>query len=214
MSEFLHRKGMPVRGVCYTTGTMLKIRLQRIGRRNNPSYRVVVVDSRAAAKKGKPVELLGTHDTIRKTTTLNDERIKHWISQGAQVSDTMHNILIKNGVIEGVKVNVLPKKSPIAKKKEQGDAKAESGDTAQATDSAAPDAADTEAGVGDDAAGETPSDADAAADAPKADEAEKPETPEPEKSDAPEAKDADAGTDTEEEKPQAPSPQDTPSAEG
>lgn len=98
---------------------MLKIRLQRIGRRNNPSYRVVVVDSTTAAKKGKPVELLGTHDTVRKQTSLNNERILYWMSQGAQVSDTMHNILIKNGVIEGVKINVLPKKNPI--KKEESD---------------------------------------------------------------------------------------------
>ena len=183
--------------------TMLKIRLQRIGRRNNPSYRVVVVDSRSAAKKGKPVELLGTHDAIRKTTVLDDERVKHWISQGAQVSDTMHNILIKNGVIEGVKVNVLPKKSPVAKKEESGDAEAAAGDTAQATDGAAPDAGN--------AATETPSDegGDTADDS----KTEKPEAPDAEKSDAPEAKDADAEK-TEEEKPQASPPQDTPSAEG
>ena len=182
--------------------TMLKIRLQRIGRRNNPSYRVVVVDSRSAAKKGKPVELLGTHDAIRKTTVLDDERVKHWISQGAQVSDTMHNILIKNGVIEGVKVNVLPKKSPVAKEEQSGDAEA-------ATDSAAPDAADAE--KKDDAADEAPSDGGGTADAPKAEAAETPAAEE--KSDAPEAKDADAEK-TEEEKPQASPPQDTPSAEG
>ncbi len=175
--------------------TMLKIRLQRIGRRNNPSYRVVVVDSRSAAKKGKPVELLGTHDAIRKTTALDDERVKYWISQGAQVSDTMHNILIKNGVIEGVKVNVLPKKSPVTKEEESGGAETAAGDTAQAADSAAPDAGD--------AATETPSDGTGTADAPQAEE--KPNTPE--------AKDADAEK-TEEEKPEASSPQDTPSAEG
>ena len=97
---------------------MLKIRLQRIGRRNNPSYRVVVVESSVAAKKGKPVELLGTHDTIRKTTVLNKERVQYWMTQGAKPSDTMHNILIKNGVIEGVKKNVLPKKSPVVKNEE------------------------------------------------------------------------------------------------
>lgn len=172
--------------------TMLKIRLQRIGRRNNPSYRVVVVDSRSAAKKGKPVELLGTHDAIRKTTALDDERVKYWISQGAQVSDTMHNILIKNGVIEGVKVNVLPKKSPVTKEEESGGAEAAAGDTAQAADSAAPDAAGEAANGGTDTA-----------DAPQAEE----------KPDTPEAKDADAEK-TEEEKPEASSPQDTPSAEG
>ena len=77
---------------------MLTIRLQRIGRRNNPSYRVVVVESKSAVKKGKPVEILGFHDTIRKQTELKSDRIQHWISQGAQVSDTMHNVLVKHGI--------------------------------------------------------------------------------------------------------------------
>ena len=106
---------------------MLKIRLQRIGRRNNPSYRIVVVDSRAAAKKGKPVEALGVHDTIRGVTSIDKNRVIHWISRGAQVSDTMHNILIVNGVIQGVKKNVLPKKHPIRKE----------GDTKETAESAA-----------------------------------------------------------------------------
>ena len=100
---------------------MLKIRLQRIGRRNNPSYRVVVTDSRRAANKGNIVELLGTHDTIRKQTTLKEDRIKYWISLGAQVSDTMNNILVKNAVIEGVMKNVLPRKTPIQKGNEKSD---------------------------------------------------------------------------------------------
>ena len=116
---------------------MLKIRLQRVGRRNNPSYRVVVVESTMAARKGKPVELLGTHDTIRKTTTLNNERITYWMSQGAQVSDTMHNILIKNGVIEGVKINALPKKQPVEKEKEANDVVAT--DTTNTTTATRPD---------------------------------------------------------------------------
>lgn len=98
---------------------MLKIRLQRIGRRNNPSYRIVVIESAVAAKKGIPVELLGTYDTIRKKTALKEDRIRHWIAKGAQVSDTMNNILITNGVIQGVKKNVLPKKNPIKKAEEE-----------------------------------------------------------------------------------------------
>ena len=130
--------------VYYIYFIMLKIRLQRIGRRNNPSYRVVVVDSTAAARKGKPVELLGTHDTIRKTTTLNNKRILYWLSQGAQASDTMHNILIKNGVIEGVRVNVLPKKSPVTKKR---DASAAQKGEVDVTSSAVEESGDADASV-------------------------------------------------------------------
>ena len=119
---------------------MLKIRLQRIGRRNNPSYRIVVVDSRVAARKGKPVEVLGVYDTIRSTTSIDKDRVVHWISKGAQVSDTMHNILIVNGVIQGVKKNVLPKKHPVRK---EGDNKDNAGalsaqDVSSATHSSSP----------------------------------------------------------------------------
>lgn len=98
---------------------MLRIRLQRIGRRNDPTYRVVVVESSVAAKKGVPVELLGIHDVLRKKTTLNKERITHWLGQGAQPSDTMHNVLITNGVMTGKKRNVLPKKTPVVKQSEE-----------------------------------------------------------------------------------------------
>ena len=98
---------------------MLKIRLQRVGRRNNPSYRVVAVDSRAAAKKGKTVELLGSYDAIRKTQKFNKERILFRIGQGAQVSDTVHNLLIAQNMLEGKKKNVLPKRRPIPKEKEE-----------------------------------------------------------------------------------------------
>ena len=119
---------------------MLKIRLQRIGRKNNPSYRVVVVDSKMAVKKGKPVELLGTYDTIRKMTVLNKERITYWISKGAQVSDTMHNILVVNGVIKGVKRNALPKKTPVQKEQK---------------DEATEDSVKTDTAVTNDTSGET-----------------------------------------------------------
>lgn len=51
--------------------------------------------------------------------TLDGERIKYWISNGAQVSDTVHNILVGQKIIEGKKINVLPKKSPIVKEVEE-----------------------------------------------------------------------------------------------
>ena len=127
---------------------MLKIRLQRTGRRNNPSYRVVVIESSVAVRKGKSVEVLGTHDTVRKVTSLRNDRIAHWIAQGAQVSDTMHNILVTNGVIEGVKVNALPKKRPIVQQEEETDASADSGASDESSDTgeaASPEAEQTDA---------------------------------------------------------------------
>ncbi len=90
---------------------MLKIRLQRIGRKNAPSFRLVLTDSRNSTKSGKSLEILGFHDFQKDGTQLKNERILHWISKGAQVSDTAHNLLISNKVLTGKKRNVLPKKT-------------------------------------------------------------------------------------------------------
>lgn len=97
---------------------MLKIRLQRIGRKNEPAFRLVVTDSKNAAQSGKFLEILGTHTVKSDATSFKNDRILHWIKNGAQVSDTAHNMLVKQGVIEGKKKNVLSKKSPTVKRKE------------------------------------------------------------------------------------------------
>jgi len=94
---------------------MLKVRLQRVGRKNDPSFRVVVTDSRRGPKSGNFIEILGSYDARQGKPNLKADRIKHWISVGAQTSGTVHNLLVSEGVIEGNKKNVLPKKSPIVK---------------------------------------------------------------------------------------------------
>ena len=97
---------------------MLKIRLQRIGRKNDPAFRVVLTDSKNSAKSGRFLELVGSYNPKKGETTFDGERIKYWIKNGAQLSDTVHNFLIKENVISGKKVNVLPKKSPTVSRKE------------------------------------------------------------------------------------------------
>ena len=93
---------------------MLTLRLQRVGRKHDPSYRMVATNSRTGPKSNKHVAVLGHYDAIRKTTTITDaDAIKMHIANGAQVTDTLHNILVKEGVIDGKKVNPLPKKSPV-----------------------------------------------------------------------------------------------------
>ena len=97
---------------------MLMIRLQRIGRKNDPAFRVVLTDSKNSAKSGKLLEVLGSHDPRHKEKTqLDADRIKHWIGMGAQPSDTMHNMLISTKIITGKKVNALPKRNPQKKKR-------------------------------------------------------------------------------------------------
>ena len=90
---------------------MLKIRLQRTGRVNQPSYRIIVTEHTRSAKTGDFVEELGTYNPKTKARTLNEERVKYWLSVGAQASGTMHNMLVTLGIVKGKKINVLPKKT-------------------------------------------------------------------------------------------------------
>jgi len=100
---------------------MLKIRLQRIGRKNDPSFRVVLTDSKNSTKSGRFLEILGTYNPKGENAQnkkFDGERIKYWMSNGAKCSDTMHNFLVSEKIISGKKVNVLPKKKPTMKRKE------------------------------------------------------------------------------------------------
>jgi small subunit ribosomal protein S16 len=102
---------------------MLMIRLQRVGRKHEPVFRLVLTDSKNSTKSGKYLEILGSHDPRVKTRTdIKADRVKHWMSKGAQLTDTVHNMLISKKVIEGKKVNALPKRT--APKKEEAPAKA------------------------------------------------------------------------------------------
>lgn len=94
---------------------MLKIRLQRVGRKNHAEFRVVVTESTKGPKSANYLEMLGAYNPHTDSVTVDGDRIKYWISKGAQPSDTVHNILISQKVIEGKKRNVLPKKTPIIK---------------------------------------------------------------------------------------------------
>lgn len=99
---------------------MLTIRLQRVGRKNDPSFRVVVTDSKNGPQSGKFLEILGSYNARFGKPQLNSERINHWISKGAQISDTVRNMLVKFKVIKSETVNVLGPKpvKPEAPKEE------------------------------------------------------------------------------------------------
>ena len=101
---------------------MLVIRYQRVGRKNDASFRIVVTEHTTGPKSGKNVEQLGSYNPKTKATSLKKDRIEHWMSVGAKLSDSVHNLLVKEGVVEGSKINVLPKKSPIAKEVEEAEA--------------------------------------------------------------------------------------------
>ena len=149
---------------------MLKMRLQRIGRKNSPSYRVVVTDSRNAVSRGRNVDLIGSYEPKLGRVQIDAEKAKHWLKQGVQPSDTVYNMLVSQKIVEGKKKNVLPKKSPIideAKLKAEAEAKAKAEADAKAAEEAAK-AAEEAAKV----AAEAPApEAEVVAEAPKEEEA-------------------------------------------
>ena len=99
---------------------MLMIRLQRIGRRNDPSFRVVVTEKASGPKAGRYVESLGHYDARLekgKDLVIKADRVKYWLSVGAQCSGTIHNRLVREGLITAKKRDVRPFK--VIKKAEE-----------------------------------------------------------------------------------------------
>ena len=80
---------------------MVKIRLKRLGRRHRPFYRINAMDTRSP-RDGRVLEELGFYDPLAtedaKQVELKEERIRYWLSQGAQTSDTVRDLLRKNGI--------------------------------------------------------------------------------------------------------------------
>ncbi|MDD5569270.1 MAG: 30S ribosomal protein S16 [Candidatus Pacebacteria bacterium] len=98
---------------------MLTIRLMRTGKKNQPSYKVVVTDKKNPPRGGKFVEEVGFFDPKTKEKRFNKERILHWLSVGAYASDTVHNMLSEEKVI------TEPKRKMLFAKKEAVETKAE-----------------------------------------------------------------------------------------
>ncbi len=93
---------------------MVKIRLQKLGRRNRAFFRIVVADARVK-RQGAYLEKLGQYDPIEKDAekqlTVNTERVKHWIGLGAQASEAVSHLLKRRGL------NLCDKPTPKREKK-------------------------------------------------------------------------------------------------
>lgn len=103
---------------------MLAIRLQRIGKKKQPTYRLVVSE-KSKDLYGDHLEILGHYNPAAKpkVITVKAERIKHWLSVGAKPSPTVHNLLVSQGVLSSPKVKAWqPKKK---KEGKAAEAKAE-----------------------------------------------------------------------------------------
>lgn len=108
---------------------MLTIRLSRVGKTKQPSYRLIISE-KTKDPWGDYLENLGFYNprTSPATIQFKVERIKYWLSKGAQVSDTVHNLLVSQGIREGdkrEKVKISKKRAAkMVEKKKAGEAKA------------------------------------------------------------------------------------------
>ena len=78
----------------------VKIRLNRMGAKKNPYYRIVVADSRAP-RDGRFIEVLGNYDPSQQPALVNvdEEKVIDWMSKGAQLTDTVKNLFSKQGIM-------------------------------------------------------------------------------------------------------------------
>lgn len=98
---------------------MLKVRLQRVGKRGQAYFRVVVVEH-TKKPKGEFLELLGSYDPHKKTFKVQRDRVEYWLSKGAQISPTVNNLMVNYKVwdkpkMESWKPKVKPKQESVAK---------------------------------------------------------------------------------------------------
>ena len=105
---------------------MLSIRLARTGRRKKASYRILVSE-KTKDMYGDSLENVGTYNPHTKQAVLKVERIKYWLSRGAQASSVLNNLLIRDKIIAGKKakaVSISRKRREKIKAKKQAQAKA------------------------------------------------------------------------------------------
>ena len=96
---------------------MLMLRLQRIGRCNEPHYKIVVIEKIRGPKSQKYLDIVGSYNPKASQIIIDSEKATQWIANGVQPSDTVYNMLIDKRILKGQKKNVLPRKSPTKKKK-------------------------------------------------------------------------------------------------
>lgn len=104
---------------------MLTIRFLRQGRKHQPFFKIVVIEKSRSPKSGKFVEEVGFWNPLTKEKRLKKERILYWLSKGAGLSDVVHNLLVKEGIIKGKKIAVHSSKKKKEKSEEAGKEKAE-----------------------------------------------------------------------------------------
>lgn len=110
---------------------MLVLKLRRIGKKHQASFRLVVAEQHGSPK-ALGVEDLGWYNPRTKTHEFKEERIQYWMSVGAQATDSVHNLLVGTGVVKG------KKRAVHSKAKKTGEAAPAGGAPAVASGTPAP----------------------------------------------------------------------------
>ena len=87
---------------------MLAIKLQRIGKKHQPAYRLVVQEKRTKLG-GRYVENIGWYNPMLKKYEFKKDRVQHWLKIGAKATDTVHNLLVTAGIVQASKIPVHKK---------------------------------------------------------------------------------------------------------
>lgn len=105
---------------------MLMLKLQRIGKKHQPSFRLIVGEKREKLN-GRQLEDLGWYNPGTKKHEFNKARVEYWLSKGAQKTDTVHNLLLAATMVTGKKIAVhkQPKKAKGAEAAKPAEVKVE-----------------------------------------------------------------------------------------
>jgi small subunit ribosomal protein S16 len=93
---------------------MLTIRFNRVGKKDQASFRIALQEKTKAPGK-RHIEILGSYDPHKKGSVLKKDRILHWIGLGAELSDSVYNLLVREGVVVVDKKRVIKMKRPLVK---------------------------------------------------------------------------------------------------
>jgi len=88
--------------------TMLAIRFKRVGRKHQPSFRIVVAEKRSK-RNGRSVDDIGFYNPITKEFGIKKERLEYWFSVGAKPTPSVHNLLVHHKLINAPKIRIKTK---------------------------------------------------------------------------------------------------------
>jgi len=88
---------------------MLAIRFKRVGRKHQPSFRIVVAEKRSK-RDGLSIDDIGFYNPITKEFGVKKERLEYWLKVGAKPTPTVHNLLVNHKLISGPKIKIKTKK--------------------------------------------------------------------------------------------------------